>query len=73
MITGKNYTYVISESESGIKYCDIYSLKGSPKGYIKLDKDNVWTPFYADGIKYLPINSALKLLDYESTKESEIE
>lgn len=35
--------------------------------------ENSWTPRYEDGVKYLPINSALNLLGYKPAKDFEIE
>lgn len=60
--TGLYYTYEVKGN-----ICEIYkNLSQEYLGSVKLDSSNAWTPFYQPDTKYLPINSALCLLGYET-------
>ncbi len=65
-VQGKLYRYDIEG-----KSCYIYN--GKLCGVVFISGDGEWSVQYADGVKYLPINSALKLLDYTSAKDYVIE
>lgn len=42
-------------------------------GAVWIDKTGAWNPNYLEGVKYLPINSALKLLGYPGSENFVIE
>lgn len=55
------YSYIISEVTRTIQLWN--RIDGKFLGSILLDEDmNTWTPFYATGIDYLPINWAVEIL-----------
>lgn len=70
-IVGKNYEYVTDKEN---RVCYIYPRGGLPCiGAVGIDKTNAWSPLYLAETKYLPINSALRLLDYSGSTHAEIE
>ena len=69
MYKSNNYVYkLVSKS-----LCLIETHSGKILGSVIIDEDRVWTPHYTDGIKYLPINSAIKLLIALGEIEGEME
>ena len=66
---GKNYSYNVNTQ--GI--CYIWSNNGKFIGSVFNCGVDEWKPAYEDGVKYLPINSALKLLGYMACQDVEIE
>jgi len=66
---GKNYSY--KPDPSGI--CYIYDSAGEFIGAVWIDKTGAWNPNYLEGVSYLPINSALRLLNYPGAENNTIE
>lgn len=66
---GKNYSY----NANTLGICYIWSNKGEFLGSVWVDQHGGWNTAYEDGVKYLPINSALNLLGYMSCQDVELE
>lgn len=65
---GKKYIYTRL-----VDRCLIYDTNNNYLGMVVIDSTNAWTPYYSVGVKYLPINSALKVLGYKQNEGVEIE
>lgn len=65
---GKKYIYM----KDGAK-CMIFDLDANYLGSVSIDGTNAYTPHYEEGVTYLPINSALKIMGYKPAESVEIE